>query len=72
MGNIVNRMTDSTPKFFRLLRNIGLVLVAASAATISEGGDILPAIVIKVAGYVAVAGSVMTAVSQTAVKNERE
>jgi hypothetical protein len=70
--SIINRMTDSTPKFFRLLRNIGLVLVAASAATISEGGDILPAIVIKVAGYVAVAGSVMTAVSQTAVKNERE
>jgi hypothetical protein len=32
----------------------------------------LPAIIIKVAGYVAVAGSVITAVSQAAVKNEQE
>jgi uncharacterized membrane protein YjjP (DUF1212 family) len=71
MNKIVSRMADSTPKFFRLLRNIGIALAAASAATLSAG-DILPAIVIKVAGYVAVAGSVMTAVSQAAVKNEKE
>jgi energy-converting hydrogenase Eha subunit G len=71
MNKIVNRMTESTPKFFRLLRNIGLVLAAASATTLAAG-DILPAIVIKVAGYVAVAGSVITAVSQAAVKNEQE
>jgi hypothetical protein len=71
MKQIVNRMADSTPKFFRILRNIGIVLATASATTLAAG-DILPAIVIKVAGYVAVAGSVMTAVSQAAVKNEKE
>jgi hypothetical protein len=71
MNKIVNRMADSTPKFFRILRNIGIVLATASATTLAAG-DILPAIVIKVAGYVAVAGSVMTAVSQAAVKNEKE
>jgi hypothetical protein len=71
MSNIVNRMTQSTPRFFRILRNIGIALAAASATTLSAG-DILPAIVIKVAGYVAVAGSVITAVSQAAVKNEQE
>ena len=71
MKQIVNRMTESTPKFFRILRNIGMVLATASAATLAAG-EILPTIVIKVAGYVAVAGSVMTAVSQAAVKNEEE
>ena len=64
-------MADSTPKFFRVLRNIGLTLAAASAAALSAS-DVLPPVAIQVAGYVAVAGSVMSAVSQTAVKNEKE
>jgi hypothetical protein len=71
MKQIVNRMADSTPKFFRILRNIGIVLATASATTLAAS-EILPAIVIKVAGYVAVAGSVITAVSQAAVKNEQD
>jgi hypothetical protein len=51
------------------LRTIGLSM-AAIATTIVAGPVALPAILIKVAGYIAVAGGVMTAVSQTAVKND--
>ena len=67
----MSRMSDSTPKFFRVLRNIGLMLAAAGAAVISSA-DILPPLVIQIAGYATVAGSVMGAVSQAAVKNEQE
>jgi hypothetical protein len=69
MNTVVNRMQEDTPKFFQVTRNIGLVLAAISA-TILTTPIVLPALVLKIAGYVAVAGSVMGAVSQAAVKNE--
>ena len=71
MSNIINRMQESTPKFFRILRNIGVTLAAAGAAIIASPVA-LPAIIIKIAGYLTVAGSVMGIVSQTAVKDEQE
>ncbi|TMI88696.1 MAG: hypothetical protein E6H08_17555 [Bacteroidetes bacterium] len=71
MTEIVKRMKKTTPKFFRKLRNTGLTLAAVGAAIITAP-IALPAILIKAAGYIAVAGSVASAVSQTAVKHERE
>lgn len=71
MSNIVNRMQDKTPKFFRILRNIGVALAAASAAVFASPVT-LPTIVTDIAGYLAVAGGVMGAVSQSAVLNEDE
>ncbi len=62
-------MQKKTPLFFKKLRNIGLALAAVSA-TIVAGPVALPAVVIKIAGYLAVAGGVATAVSQTAVKGD--
>lgn len=67
----MNRMQQETPKFFTKLRNGGLILAAISA-TLLTTPVVLPPLVIKIAGYLAVAGSVMGAVSQTAVKNEEE
>ncbi len=67
--NIVERMQSPTPSFFKTIRNIGAVLAAASASVISAGA-ILPAIVVKVAGYLAVAGTIAGTVSQAAVKND--
>lgn len=67
--NIIKRMQQPTPKYFRVLRTIGLVMAAASAAILTAPVA-LPAALITVAGYVAVAGSVLTAVSQTAVQKE--
>ena len=71
MSNIINRMQDKTPKFFKLLRTIGIALAAASAAVFAAPIE-LPPLVNDIAGYVAVAGSVMGAVSQTAVMHEEE
>lgn len=71
MSNIINRMSDKTPKFFRLLRTLGVALAAASGAILAAPVE-LPAVVNSLAAYVAVAGSVMGAVSQTAVLHEEE
>lgn len=71
MTNIINRMQGTTPKFFKILRNIGVTLAAVSAAVFASP-VVLPNIVTDIAGYLAVAGSVMGAVSQTAVLNEEE
>ena len=67
--NIVQRIKAPTPKFFRVLRTIGLALAAASGSLLAAPVA-LPVAVIAIAGYVAVAGSVVTAVSQTAIPKE--
>ena len=71
MQTILQRAKKPTPKFFKKLRNIGLS-VAAIGATLIAAPVALPAIVIKVAGYLTVAGSVMSGMSQVTVKNEKE
>ncbi|MBC7557530.1 MAG: hypothetical protein H7195_11280, partial [Chryseobacterium sp.] len=50
-------------KFFRILRSIGLVLLAISG-TIIAAPVALPVALVSAAGYVAVAGGVISAVSQ--------
>ena len=66
MNNIVNRATAPTPKFFKVLRNIGLAL-AAIGGTILTAPVVLPSVVLTVGGYLAVAGGVLSAVSQLTV-----
>ena len=65
--SVVERVKAPTPKFFKILRTIGLALATAGGALLAVP-IALPAAVISIAGYVALAGSVMTAVSQTAVE----
>jgi len=67
--NILKRAAAPTPKLFKVLRNIGLALAAASAAIIASP-VLLPASIITAAGYVAVAGAVISAVSQITVEPE--
>jgi hypothetical protein len=69
MKNIIQRVNAPTPKFFKKLRNIGLT-VAAIAGTIIAAPVALPAVVVKVAGYLVVAGGVLGGASQTAVEGE--
>ena len=61
--NIIKRAKAPTPKFFKVLRNIGLSL-AAVGGTILAAPIALPVVVITVGGYLAVTGGVITAVSQ--------
>lgn len=61
--NIIKRVKSPTPKFFKVLRNIGLVL-AAVGGTILAAPVALPVLITTIGGYVAVAGGVLSAVSQ--------
>jgi hypothetical protein len=63
--NIIQRAQAPTPKFFRKVRTIGLILAAASASILAAPVA-LPVVVVQIAGYLAVAGSVATAIAQTA------
>lgn len=66
---IVERIKAPTPKFFKILRSIGLALLAISG-TIVAAPIVLPLTVVTVAGYMAVAGGVISAVSQMTVVEE--
>ena len=72
--SIVERVQGPTPPFFKKLRNAGLLLTAISGALLATPIGV-PALLAKVAGYLAVAGAVVTAVSQATVEthsSERE
>ncbi|MFZ2283487.1 MAG: hypothetical protein WAV86_06400 [Lutibacter sp.] len=69
---LIDRYKKPTPTFFRKLRNIGIALVATGGAIIAAP-IALPALVITIATYLTVVGTVATAVSQAVVSdNENE
>ena len=63
---IVERAKAPTPKFFKILRTIGLALLGISGSVMAAP-IALPAAVVTAAGYIAVAGGVLSAVSQITV-----
>ena len=63
---IIERAQAPTPNFFKLLRTIGLAMLAVSGALLTAPVS-LPAVIVTVAGYTAVAGGVLSAVSQITV-----
>jgi hypothetical protein len=71
MKKIAKRLQQPTPKFFKKLRNIGLAL-AAAGTTLLAAPIGLPVLIVNIGGYLALAGGVLTAVSQSAVKMEKE
>ena len=71
MKKIVNRATAPTPKFFKVLRNVGLVL-AAVGGTILAAPIALPVLVTTIGGYMAVAVGVLTATSQLTTTDDSE
>ena len=66
---LVQRVVAPTPKFFRLLRTIG-VIVGLVGASLLAAPVALPAAVVTIGGYLALAGSIVTGISQTAVGKE--
>jgi len=68
--NLIDRVVSPTPTFFQRLRSIGLALAAMSGAIIAAPVA-LPAIVVTIAGYLAVAGTVLSAVSQITVPGDK-
>jgi uncharacterized membrane protein HdeD (DUF308 family) len=71
MKKIVNRATAPTPKFFKVLRNVGLVL-AGVGGMILAAPIALPVLVTTIGGYMAIAGGVLTATSQLTTTDDSE
>lgn len=76
--NLIERIQAPTPKWFRTLRSIGLILAAVGGAIIAAPVS-LPASLISAAGYLVLGGGIISAVSQTAIlpessteKNEKQ
>ena len=67
--NLVERVKAPTSKFFKVVRTVGLSLGAVGGALLASPVA-LPVAVVTVAGYVAVAGGVMTAVAQATIEGE--
>ena len=61
--NVIKRAKAPTPKFFKVLRNIGLAL-AAVGGTILTAPVALPVVIVSIGGYITLAGGVISAVSQ--------
>ena len=66
---IVERVKAPTPRFFKTLRTIGLTLAGIGGAILAAPVAV-PAALITIAGYITLAGGVITAVSQTAVDTD--
>ena len=64
MNEIIKRAKAPTPKFFKVLRTLGITLAAVGGVIVASPVA-LPAAIVSVEGYLAVAGSVAAAVSQT-------
>ena len=69
--NIIKRAKAPIPKFFKVLRNVGLALVAVGG-TILTAPIALPVVVTSIGGYLAVAGGVVSAVSQLTTTTEKD
>jgi len=67
--NLAERVKAPTPKFFRVIRNIGLALAAAGTALLASP-IVLPAAIVTLGGYLTVGGVVLSAVSQATVEKE--
>jgi uncharacterized membrane protein HdeD (DUF308 family) len=64
--NVIERAQAPTPKFFKVLRTVGLVL-ASVGGLILTAPVALPATVVTVGGYLVLGGGVLSAVSQVTV-----
>lgn len=69
--SVVERVKAPTPKWFKILRTIGITLASVGGAILASPVA-LPAGIVTAAGYLLLGGTVVTAVSQTGVKSEEE
>ena len=68
--SVVQRVKAPTPPFFKTLRTIGLVMAAVGGVLLASPIAI-PAAMVTAAGYITLAGGVITAISQTAVETPK-
>ncbi|MCB4234591.1 hypothetical protein LDL59_04235 [Kaistella anthropi] len=68
--NLVDRVLEPTPKWFRIVRNLGLALSAVGGVLVASPVA-LPAAVVSVGGYLLLGGYIIGAVSQTAISHRK-
>ncbi len=68
--NLVERCKAPTPRFFKVLRTIGIGLTTVGTTLLAMPAGSLPAIA-NLGGYLIVAGTVLTTVSQLAVDDRK-
>lgn len=66
--DLFERLERPTPHFFQRLRNIGLGLTAIGGAILA-GPIALPVLLLQIAEYLIVAGTVASVVSQTVIND---
>lgn len=70
--NVIDRATAPTPKFFKIVRTVGLVLASIGGSLLAAPVAI-PLSLVNIAGYLTVAGGVLSAVAQITVdENQRK
>ena len=69
--NLVERTLAPTPKWFKVLRTVGIALASVGGIIIASP-IALPVGLVSAAGYLVLGGSIISVVSQTAVKSEEE
>ena len=69
--NLIDRIKAPTPKWFRIVRSIGLIMATVGGALVASPVA-LPTALASVAGYLVLGGGIISAVSQTAVQAEEE
>ena len=69
--NLVDRTLAPTPKWFKILRTVGIALASVGGIIIASP-IALPVGLVSAAGYLVLGGSIISVVSQTAVKSEEE
>jgi len=67
--NLVERVKAPTPKWFKIVRAIGITLTTVGGAILTAPVAI-PATIVTIAGYLALGGTIATAVAQTAIQAE--
>lgn len=69
--NLVERVTAPTPKWFKIIRNIGITLTAVGGAILTAP-IALPTTIVTVGGYLILGGTVATAIAQTAMRDDND
>ena len=69
--NLADRVLAPTPKWFKILRTVGIALASVGGIIIASPVA-LPVGIVSAAGYLILGGSIISVVSQTGVKTEEE
>ena len=69
--NVLERALAPTPKWFKILRTVGIALASVGGIIIASPVA-LPVGLISTAGYLVLGGSIISVVSQTAVNAEEQ